>query len=60
MSNAIAQYGMTAIAITVVICATILVLDGKILISDETARGGAVLVFGIISGWLGLKRPGDI
>lgn len=54
------QFAITAIAVTVIVCATVLVASGKVVISDDVARGVATLLLGVISGWLGLRRPGDV
>ncbi len=51
---------LTAVAVTAFICGTFLVINGSIVLPDEIVRDIVTLLLGLIAGWLGVSKPGDI
>ena len=53
----IAQASLIGLALA---CATLLVWSGKVNLPAETVHELGALAIGLVGGWLGLRRPGDV
>lgn len=56
---------LTGTHVTIMVCTTILVLGvlvftGKVIVPQETAHEMGALIVGVVAGWLGIRRPGDV